>query len=38
VAVLLNRPSGGTQRVNGNHLGVFARVCGNLIRQVRVTT
>lgn len=24
-AVLLNRPSGGTQRVNGNHLGVFAQ-------------
>ncbi len=23
-ALLLNRPSGGTQRVNGNHLGVFA--------------
>jgi hypothetical protein len=23
-AVLLNRPSGGVQRVNGNHLGVFA--------------
>lgn len=23
-AVLLNRPSGGIQRVNGNHLGVFA--------------
>jgi hypothetical protein len=24
VAVLRNRPSGGTQRVNGNHLGAFA--------------
>ncbi len=24
-AVLLNRPSGGLQRVNGNHLGVFAQ-------------
>ncbi len=24
-AVLLNRPSGGVQRVNGNHLGVFAQ-------------
>ncbi len=23
-AALLNRPSGGTQRINGNHLGVFA--------------
>ena len=25
MAVLLNRPSGGVQRVNGNHLGVFAQ-------------
>ena len=24
-ARLLNRPSGGIQRVNGNHLGVFAQ-------------
>ncbi len=24
-AVLMNRPSGGVQRVNGNHLGVFAQ-------------
>lgn len=24
-ALLLNRPSGGTQRVNGNHLGIFAQ-------------
>jgi len=27
-AVLLNRPSGGVQRVNGNHLGVFAKPLG----------
>ena len=27
-AVLLNRPSGGVQRVNGNHIGVFAQPVG----------
>jgi hypothetical protein len=30
-AVLLNRPSGGVQRVNGNHLGVFAQSLAPLI-------
>jgi hypothetical protein len=30
-AVLLNRPSGGVQRVNGNHLGMFAQPLAPLI-------
>src|SRR5207249_813810 len=30
-AILLNRPSGGVQRVNGNHLGLFALPLGPVI-------
>src|SRR6187431_3035775 len=31
VAVLMNKPSGGVQRVNGNHLGVFAQALAPVI-------
>jgi hypothetical protein len=30
-AVLMNKPSGGVQRVNGNHLGIFAQAIAPLI-------